>query len=61
LPFLGRDYSPDLPAKRSIPTGIAVILLILLIAWQFAGEQLISTIALAVLGLALAAFCRQTR
>jgi hypothetical protein len=61
LPFLERDYFPNPPAKKSIPSGIAVVLLILLIAWQFAAEQLIPAIALAALSLALAAFCPEPR
>lgn len=44
-------------AGRSIPTGVAVLLLILLMAWQFAGENVLPAIALAILALALAAFC----
>jgi hypothetical protein len=44
-------------AARSIPTSIAVLLLILLIGWQFAGENVLPAITLAILALALAAFC----
>ena len=44
-------------AGRSIPTGVAVLLLVLLIAWQFAGENVLPAITLAILALALAAFC----
>jgi hypothetical protein len=44
-------------AVRSIPTGVAVLLLILLMIWQFAGENVLPAIALAILSLALAAFC----
>jgi hypothetical protein len=46
-------------AGRSIPTGVAVLLLILLMIWQFAGENVLPAIALAILALALAltAFC----
>ena len=44
-------------AGRSIPTGVAVLLLVLLMAWQFAGENVLPAITLAILALALAAFC----
>jgi hypothetical protein len=47
-------------AGRSIPTGVAVLLLILLMTWQFAGENVLPAIALAILALALAAFCPET-
>jgi len=43
-------------SPRSIPTGVAVLLLILLMAWQFAGENVLPSLALAILALALAAF-----
>ena len=43
-------------AGRSIPTGVAVLLLVLLLAWQFAGENVLPAITLAILALALAAF-----
>jgi hypothetical protein len=42
-------------AGRSIPTGVAVLLLVRLMAWQFAGENVLPAITLAIL--ALAAFC----
>jgi hypothetical protein len=42
---------------RSIPAGIAVLLLILLGLWRFADEGFLPAIALAMLVLALAAFC----
>jgi hypothetical protein len=42
---------------RSIPAGVAVLLLILLGLWHFAGESFLPAIALAMLVLALAAFC----
>jgi hypothetical protein len=42
---------------RSIPAGIAALLLILLGLWHFADEGLLPAIALAMLVLALAAFC----
>jgi hypothetical protein len=41
----------------SIPTGIAVLLLMLLGLWHFADDGLLPAIALAMLVLALAAFC----
>jgi hypothetical protein len=44
-------------AARSIPSGIALLLLILLIGWQFAGENVLPAITLAILALVLAAFC----
>jgi hypothetical protein len=44
-------------AVRTIPTGVAVLLLILLMTWQFAGENVLPAITLAILALALAAFC----
>jgi len=44
-------------AGRCIPTGVAVLLLVLLMAWQFAGENVLPAITLAILALALAAFC----
>ena len=47
-------------AGRSIPTGVAVLLLVLLMAWQFAGENVLPAITLAILALALAAFCPET-
>jgi hypothetical protein len=52
-PAILQDRWPDGP----IPTGVAVLLLILLMAWQFAGENVLPAIALAILALALAAFC----
>jgi hypothetical protein len=42
---------------RSIPAGIALLLLILLGLWHFADEGFLPAIALAMLVLALAAFC----
>jgi hypothetical protein len=42
---------------RSVPAGIAVLLLILLGLWRFADESFLPAIALAMLVLALAAFC----
>jgi hypothetical protein len=42
---------------RSIPAGIAVLLLILLGLWRFADEGFLPAIALAMLVAALAAFC----
>jgi hypothetical protein len=42
---------------RSIPTSIAVLLLVLLMAWQFASENVLPAITLAILALAVAAFC----
>jgi hypothetical protein len=52
-------HSGGSPAARSIPTSVAVLLLILLMAWQFAGENVVPAIAPAILALALAAFCPQ--
>jgi hypothetical protein len=42
---------------RSIPAGIAILLLILLGLWHVADEGFLPAIALAMLVLALAAFC----
>ena len=47
----------QLLVDRSIPAGIAILLLILLGLWQFADEGFLPAIALAMLVLALAAFC----
>jgi len=43
--------------SRSVPAGIAELLLILLGLWHFADESFLPAIALAMLVLALAAFC----
>lgn len=42
---------------RSIPAGIAVLLLMLVGLWHFADDRFLPAIALAMLVLALAAFC----
>jgi hypothetical protein len=42
---------------QSIPAGIAILLLILLGLWQFADKAFLPALALAMLVLALAAFC----
>jgi hypothetical protein len=42
---------------RTVPAGIAILLLILLGLWHFADEGFLPAIALAMLVLALAAFC----
>jgi 4-hydroxybenzoate polyprenyltransferase len=54
-------FDPSEPARplvdRSIPAGIAILLLILLGLWHFAAEAFLPALALAMLVLALAAFC----
>jgi hypothetical protein len=54
--FKPRERMPLL-VDRSIPAGAAILLLILLGLWHFADEGFLPAIALAMLVLALAAFC----
>jgi hypothetical protein len=61
LSLYDSDHQARSLSGRSIPSGIAFQVLILLVAWNFSSENMLPAIALAILTLALAAFCPEPR
>jgi hypothetical protein len=57
LPVFEPGRRTRLLVGRSIPAGIAGLLLILLGIWHFADDDFLPAVALAMLVLGLAAFC----